>query len=199
MKKKTRIIVSAAALLALAAGIAPAATYDLDPAHTQIMFKVKHMGIATVTGQFKEFTGTVEFTPGKLEAAGAAATIAVQSVDTGIGDRDNHLRADDFFGADEYPEITFRSTEIRNVEGDEFEVVGDLTIRDVTKQVVLDGQFNGQVVDPWGNERIAFTAEGKINRKEFGLMWNNVLEAGGLVVADEVRMVIEVEAIKQKG
>ncbi|MBD3163291.1 MAG: hypothetical protein GF346_12500 [Candidatus Eisenbacteria bacterium] len=197
--RKTRSIVLAAALVAFAAGLAPAATYDLDPAHTQVMFKVKHMGIATVTGKFKDFSGTVEFTPGELEQADASATIQTQSVDTGIDDRDNHLRSDDFFSAEKFPEIKFQSTEIRNVEGDEFEVVGDLTIRDVTKQVVLDGTFNGQVVDPWGNERIAFSAEGKINRKEFGLQWNKLLETGGLVVDDEVRMILEVEAIRQKG
>lgn len=178
---------------------ARAAVYKIDPDHTQIVFKVSHLGISSVKGNFNAFEGTFEFDPDNVEAAKAKAAIKASSIDTDNEKRDKHLRSEDFLHAETKPEITFVSKEIKDVKngGKEFTVIGDLTIRGVTKEVALDTSFGGTATDPWGNERAAFLAETSVDRQDFGVKWNKVLEAGGFVVGDEVDIEIHVQGIKQ--
>ena len=173
-------------------------TWQIDPAHTQIGFVVKHMMFAKVRGAFNEFTGSiVQGENGDLAGGSFSATIQTSSVDTGNADRDGHLRSGDFFDSDNFPTITFTSTTVERVAEGQLTVTGQLTIRDVTKTVTLDVSETGTGVDPWGNMRIGIQAEGTINRKEFGLMWNQALEAGGVLVGDEVTLTIEAQAVAQ--
>ncbi len=191
-------VLMALTLFLAGAGIASAETYNLDPAHSHVMFKVKHLGISTVTGRFEAFAGTFDFDPAKVSTGATSVTIDVGSINTDVEDRDNHLKSAEFFDAEQFPEISFTSKKVQSVDGNEFEIVGDLTIRGVTKSVTLDVELGGTVTDPWGNERAAFTATTKIDRKDFGLVWNKVLETGGLVVGNEVRISLEIEGIKAK-
>lgn len=173
------------------------ATYKIDAAHSDISFKVKHLMIATATGLFKTFDATVEIDEENFEHAQVSFEADVDSVDTKNEQRDAHLKSDDFFNAEQYPKLTFKSTKIEKASDSEFTMTGDLTIRDITKPVVLNVEFNGKVIDPWGMERMGFEANGKINRKEYGLKWSSVTEAGSLVVADDVKLVLNVEMVKQ--
>ncbi|HEX8357772.1 MAG TPA: YceI family protein [Segetibacter sp.] len=173
------------------------ATYKIDPAHSDVMFKVKHLMISTVTGIFKTFDATLEVDENDLTKAKVSFEADVASVDTKNEQRDTHLKSDDFFNAEQFPKMTFTSTSIDKVSDEEYTLNGNLTIRDITKPVALKVEYNGDVVDPWGMERKGFEANGKINRKEFGLKWSAVTEAGGLVVADEVKLVLNVEMVKQ--
>jgi polyisoprenoid-binding protein YceI len=185
-------------IFTLSVGSVEAASYTVDPAHTEIQFKVKHLTIATVRGTFVDFEGDFEFDQDSIAASSANATIEAKSVNTNNQKRDDHLRSDDFFNVEKNPKITFFSKEVKNVKGDTFTVVGDITINGVTRTIELDAEFNGAATDPWGNERVAFSAESKIDRKDFGLTWNKVMEAGGLVVGDEVKIHVEVEGIKKQ-
>jgi polyisoprenoid-binding protein YceI len=197
--RRLTTVVAVLCLAPLLAGVALADTYNIDTTHTQVLFKVKHLGISTVTGNFGTFSGSFDFDPESLEAGGASVTIDVASIDTGVEDRDTHLRSPDFFEVEKHPEITFKSTKVQNVKDNTFELVGNLTIRGVTKPVTLEVEVGGTATDPWGNEKAAFTAETKINRQEFGLTWSKLLETGGLVVGNEVRILLEVEGNKAKG
>ena len=171
----------------------------VDPFHSEVQFKVKHLMITTVTGSFSSFQATVQtededFIKGKVEF-----TIDVSSISTGNTDRDNHLKSPEFFDVEKYPRIKFVSTNFETVDNDgSYELYGDLTLRDVTKQVKLDTEFGGVIKDAYGNTKAGFSINGKINRKEFGLTWNAVTEAGGIVVSDEVRLVGEIQLIEQK-
>jgi polyisoprenoid-binding protein YceI len=176
-----------------------ATTWQIDPAHTQVEFVVTHMMFAKVRGGFNTFSGTlVQGDDGDQASGSFSATIAASSIDTGNGDRDNHLRSADFFDTDNHAEITFESTEIERVSETSMKVTGDLTIRGVTKSVTLDVTETGTGVDPWGNTRIGIQAEGTISRKEFGLTWNQALEAGGVLVSDEVTLMIEAQGVAQQ-
>jgi polyisoprenoid-binding protein YceI len=192
---KTRFSFLAAVWLAAAP---LSAQYDVDPAHSQVLFKVRHLGISTVTGEFKDFTATFDVDPEDLSTLKAEATIDTASVDTREPDRDKHLKSADFFDVETHPQIRFVSTKAEPVSASEVKLHGNLTIRGVTKPVVLDAEFGGTVVDGRGNHRAAFTAETKINRKDFGVSWNRTLDAGGLVVGEEVTIQIELEAIRKK-
>lgn len=169
----------------------------VDPTHTNVEFSVKHMMIATVRGRFGKVEGVIEGDPGDLTSARFEATIDTQSIDTRQEDRDNHLRSADFFDVANHPNITFKSTKVEKVGDNEYKVTGDLTIRGVTRPVTLDTTFEGRGKDPWGGERIALSATGKINRKDFGLTWNAALETGGVLVSDEVKIELNVEAVLQ--
>ena len=175
------------------------ATWVIDPTHSTVEFSVKHMMIATVKGRFGQFEGKIIADPNDLSGASAEVEIDAQSIDTKVQDRDQHLRGADFFDVEKYPKITFRSTDIQPKAGQsgEYRLTGDLTIRGITRPVTLDVTYNGHGKDPWGGERIAFSAEGVINRKDFGLNWNTVLESGGVLVGDQVKLSIDVEAIRQ--
>ena len=196
---RTKALALAAVLAAstLAVQNAAAANYKIDAAHTEVGFKVKHLGISSVRGLFKEFAGTFAFDPQDIKSSSVKATIKTASVDTAVEKRDTHLRSDDFLDAKQHPDIMFVSKSIKDIKGDSFTVVGDLTIHGITKPVELKTTYNGSVKDPWGNEKAGFSAETVINRKEFGLKYNDLLETGGMVVGDEVKVQIELEATKQ--
>jgi polyisoprenoid-binding protein YceI len=171
----------------------------LDPAHTQIQFKVKHMMITTVTGSFNDYEATVETEEEDFMRARISFSADVNSLSTGNADRDAHLKGPDFFDAEKFPKVTFKATKYENVDNDgSYELYGDLTVKDVTKNVKLDVEFGGVVKDPWGNTKAGFTINGKINRKDYGLQWNVVTEAGGVLVGEEVKIAIEVQLIEHR-
>lgn len=169
----------------------------VDASHTNVEFAVKHMMIATVRGRFSAVEGVIEGDPADLTEARFEATIDANSIDTRNDDRDQHLRSAEFFDTENHPKITFKSTGGQKTGDDEYKITGDLTIRGVTRPVTLDVTYEGRGKDPWGGERIALTAKGKINRKDFGLTWNAPLETGGVLVSDDVKLEINVEAVLQ--
>ncbi len=172
--------------------------YMIDPDHSQVMFKVKHLAISTVTGRFDLFEGSYNFDSEDMANSSVDTTIVASSINTNKQKRDDHLRSNEFLDVEKYPNITFKSTSIKKGDGNKFEIVGDLTIHGVTKEVVLDAVYEGHLAsDPWGKERTAFIAEGEINRKDFNMTWNKALEAGGFVVGDKVRIILEVEGIRK--
>ncbi|HLO04653.1 MAG TPA: YceI family protein [Symbiobacteriaceae bacterium] len=173
------------------------ATWVIDSSHSEVGFAVRHMMIATVKGRFNKVEGTLQFDPANLAAATFEGKIEVASIDTRDAQRDGHLRTGDFFDAENHPYITFTNTKVTEVDGNEFKLVGDLTIRGVTKTITLAGEFAGTNVDPWGNTKAGFTATAKVNRKDFGVNWNAILEAGGVMVSDEVKLTLELEFNKQ--
>lgn len=181
--------------LALAESKIPEGTYKIDTAHSKVGFEVPHLVVATVEGKFTDFEGTL-IIDSKLEKSKVEVSIKAASVNTDNKDRDDHLRSPDFFDAKKYEKLSFKSKKISGPE-DNLKVAGDLTLRGVTKPVVLDAKYTGKVTDPWGNERVAFRASTKINRKDFGLSWNKAVELGP-VVGDEVTLDLRVEAIKEK-
>ena len=167
----------------------------IDPAHSEITFKVKHLMISNVKGEFKTFQANIDgedFTKSTI-----SANIDTSSISTNNNDRDTHLKSPDFFEVENYPEITFTSTSIKKVDDDEFKLVGDLTIKGTTKEITLDVEFGGFMKDPYGNEKAGFSINGKLNRKDFGLNWNAALEAGGVMVGNEIKINAEVQFIKQ--
>ena len=172
------------------------ATWTVDPAHTDVAFSVRHMGLSTVRGRFEQVAGTVET---GVDGAPTAVRIEIEtaSINTGTKDRDAHLRSGDFFDAEAHPSITFVSTRVTDRGGERFEVEGDLTMHGVTKPVVLDAEIGEAITDPWGLPRRAATASAKLNRKEWGLTWNQILEAGALLVAEEVKLSIDVQVTRQ--
>jgi polyisoprenoid-binding protein YceI len=161
------------------------------------MFKVKHLMISTVTGIFKKFDATVEAPNDDWTDAQVTFEADIDSIDTKNADRDAHLKSDDFFNAEQFPKMTFKSTGIQKLSDEEYKLTGNFTIRDITKPIDLKVEYNGSTVDPWGMQRAGFEVSGKINRKEYGLKWNAVTEAGGIVVADDVKLALNVELIKQ--
>ncbi len=187
-----------AAVLLLPA-LARAATYDIDPAHTNTEFKVRHMMISWVRGQFQKVGGTIEYDPRHVQATRIDATIQTGTVDTRNGMRDNDLKSPKFFDVQKYPTMTFVSTKAVRAGKDKLKVTGKLTIRGVTKTVVLDVTGpTAEVQDPWGNTRIGASATTTIDRRDFGLVWNQALEAGGVLVGDKVMISLDVEATKAK-
>ncbi|HEY6325119.1 MAG TPA: YceI family protein [Candidatus Cybelea sp.] len=173
------------------------AVYALDPAHTTVEFVVRHLMIAKVRGRFTAFDGSVELEPASEVPAAIRATIQAGSIDTREEQRDAHLRSADFFDVEKFPTLEFESTRIYGTP-DEFTIDGKLTLHGVTRNVSLRGSFEGQAKDPWGGFRVGYSAHATINRKDFGLTWNAALETGGVVVGDEVRIELNVEAIRKQ-
>jgi len=174
-----------------------AITWKIDPAHSEIQFKVKHLMITTVTGYFKTFDLEVETETDDFNTAKNIKFIAdIDSIDTNNAQRDTHLKSNDFFNAEQHPQLKFAGKKYES-RGDEAILHGDLTIRDITKPITLKVEFGGTVVDPWGQEKAGFTVEGKINRKDFNLTWDAVTEAGHVVVSNEIKIHAEVQLIKQ--
>ena len=177
---------------------APAPTiWAIDPAHTSVEFAVRHLMISTVKGRFSGVSGTIA-ADDDLSAATVEIAIDPASVDTREPQRDAHLRSADFFEVEKYPAVTFKSNAIEKRSGDRFQLVGDLTIRGVTRPVTLDVTSHGSITDPWGGQRSGFSATTTIKRSAFGLTWNQILEAGGVAVSDEVRLSIDAELVKQQ-
>ena len=199
MKLKKMILPALVLAVALSAmGSASAETYTLDAAHSSVGFQIRHLAIAKVNGSFTDFAGTFTFEKGKPETWTVEATIQLASVNTGNGDRDDHLRGPDFFDVEKFPVMTFKSTGVKMKNETEGMLMGDLTLHGVTKPVHLDLEFNGAVTDPWGNDKVGFSAYGKIKRKEWGLNFNKVLDAGGLMLGEDVKISLEIEAILDK-
>ena len=171
--------------------------YELDAAHSEIGFRVKHLGISTVKGSFGEGTAVINFPTTELKDLKAEASVRTASINTNNKDRDDHLRSADFFDAEKNPTITFVSRQVSPAADGKFTLKGDLTMRGVTKPVVLEAEYLGTAADPWGNQKVGFTAEGTINRKVFGLNWNKALEAGGVLVGEDVTIVLDVQATKK--
>ena len=171
---------------------AKAQKWVIDTSHTEVQFKVKHLVITTVTGRFDKFEGGAFSERDDFDGAEVHFTIEVNSINTNSADRDKHLKSDDFFAADRFPKIFFRNGVLKNEDG-EYRLTGDLTIRDVTKKVTLGADYNGTVKDPWGNTKAGFELTGKLNRKDFGLNWNAMTEAGGVLVGEEVKLVISAQ------
>jgi polyisoprenoid-binding protein YceI len=173
------------------------ATWKLDLAHTGIDFSVRHMMVTTVRGGFKKFDGTLEFDAAQPENTKVDVQIETASIETGTADRDNHLRSADFFDVEKFPYITFKSTKVEPKGGNEAVIVGDLTIRDVTREVRIEAEFLGEGKNPWGMTVAGFTGTTKIDREDFGLTWNVALETGGVLVGKEIKISLDVEAVLQ--
>jgi polyisoprenoid-binding protein YceI len=179
---------------------AEATTWTIDPAHTQVGFEVKHMMFAKVRGQFDAPGGEVHLgADGAIEESSVEVAIDAASIDTGVEDRDKHLRSADFLDVENYPKLHFVSREVRSGGGDQLALVGDLTIRGKTREVELEVESTGRGTDPWGNERAGFSASTTIDRRDFGLTWNQALEAGGVLVGHDVKIEIEIQAVLQDG
>jgi polyisoprenoid-binding protein YceI len=171
-------------------------TYAIDPSHSRIGFVARHAMVTKVRGSFNEFSGTGYFDAEDPTKTHVELTIKADSIDTRNADRDGHLRSNDFFDMATYPEITFRSTSVRSLDGERYEVTGDLTIKGVTKSIVVDFEYLGTAVDPFGNERVGFEGKATVNRRDWGVNWNAALDAGGVLVSEKVTLEFEVSAIR---
>lgn len=169
--------------------------WKLDPSHTSVEFSAKHLMITTVKGRITDIEGIIYIDEKDLKNSSVEVTLKAVSLDTRIDQRDQHLRSADFLDVEKFPEIRFRSTRIQG-DKQSFKLTGDLTIRDVTKPITLDVEFEGETKDPWGGQRLGFSANGKIDRREFGLTWNQALEAGGVVVGNDIKISLEIQAVK---
>jgi polyisoprenoid-binding protein YceI len=168
-------------------------THQIDKAHSEVGFVVRHL-VSKVRGRFSDFGGTITFDEAHPEHSSVSLTVQTASIDTTQADRDTHLRSNDFFAVEQFPTLTFQSTAVTARGDNQYDVAGELTIRGVSKPVVLKAEYLGQAKDPWGNEKIGFEGELAINRKDFGLTWNATLETGGFLVGDEVRIHVAVQA-----
>ena len=171
--------------------------WEIDSSHSGIHFSVRHLVIARVRGQFGRWSGTVLAPEGDLNYATVDITIDATSIDTGVADRDTHLKSADFFDVTAHPEITFRTERVEPQGQDRFRLVGPLTMKGVTREVAFDVEAHGRAADPWGNLRAAFTARTSIDRRDFGLTWNQALETGGVVVGERVDVEVDLEAVRQ--
>jgi polyisoprenoid-binding protein YceI len=183
-------------LLALFSVPVAAAEWQVDRVHSHIGFTVRHMVVSKVPGEFTDFEGTLDFDGENFEKATVSFTIQAASITTNNEKRDAHLKSDDFFAVEKYPTLSFVSKKVIPGENGHFQVVGDFTMRGVTKEVTFECEFNGVIKDPYGNTRAGFSAETEINRQEFGVSWSKSMDAGGLVVSDNVAIAIEVEAVQ---
>jgi polyisoprenoid-binding protein YceI len=172
-------------------------TWAIDPTHSEIGFKVKHMMFTNVSGKFNTFSATIENEDDNFETSKISFSADINSIDTNNADRDNHLRSADFFDAEKFLKLTFTSTGISKVNEGEYKITGDLTVKDVTKSIELQAEYSGLMKDPWGNTKVGLSINGKLNRKEFGLTWNAALETGGVLVGEDVKLVAEIQFVKQ--
>jgi polyisoprenoid-binding protein YceI len=171
--------------------------WSIDPTHSEIGFKVKHMMFTNVSGKFNAFAATIENDDDSFEFSKINFTAETGSIDTNNSDRDTHLKSEDFFDIELYPKLSFVSTNVKKINEELYQVDGDLTIKNVTKKIVLQAEYSGLMTDPWGNTKIGLAITGKINRKDFGLAWNAALETGGVLVGEEIKLAAEVQFIKQ--
>lgn len=169
----------------------------IDPAHSEIQFKIKHLMISTVTGQFNKFEGSVETEGENFDTAKAQFTADINSISTNNEQRDTHLRNSDFFDAENYPQLIFGSRKVEKTDEEEYKIHGILTIRGISKSIVLDAEFGGITKDPWGNTRAGFSVSGKINRKDFGVSFGNLTETGGIALSEDVKILANAQFVKQ--
>ncbi|MCC6443367.1 MAG: YceI family protein [Armatimonadetes bacterium] len=195
--KRFSVLLAVLALLSLVS-LAYAEEFEIDPNHSSVIFKVKHLGISTVTGRFEKFSGSFSYNPKNVKASKGTVTIDAASINTNVGRRDDHLRSADFFDVEKHPEIKFVSRKVYDLKKGKFRVLGDLTLHGVTRPATLDVETGGMIKDPQGGLRAAFTATTAINRKDYGLTWNRVIEAGKLTVGEQVRIILEIEAAQKK-
>jgi polyisoprenoid-binding protein YceI len=174
-----------------------ATKWVIDPMHSEVQFKVKHLVISTVSGFFKSFEGSMETENDDFESADISFSLDINSIDTNQTQRDEHLKSAEFFDAAEYPQITFKSTSFKKTGDDEYDLVGDLTVKGITKSVKLNAEYGGSTNDFYGNTKAGFEVTGKINRKDFGLTWDGVTEAGSIVVGEDIKLTINVQFAKQ--
>lgn len=170
--------------------------WSIDRAHSEVLFKAKHLVISTVTGRFGEFDAELETEGDDIENAKARFTADIQSISTNNSDRDNHLKSADFFNAGSFPQIQFESTSFKHAVGNDYTMTGNLTIRGITKKVVLNAEYGGTVTDPYGNLKAGFEITGKINRHDYGLAWNAMTEAGGVVVGEFIKLALNIQMIR---
>ncbi|WP_333877903.1 YceI family protein [Flavobacterium sp.] len=173
------------------------ANWAIDPTHSEIGFKVKHMMFTNVSGKFDSFSADIQNEETQFETSEIRFSAEVKSINTGNSDRDNHLRSADFFDTDTFGTLTFKSTSITKVNEGQYEIKGDLTIKDVTQNISLGAEYSGLMKDPWGNTRIGLSLNGSINRKDFGLTWNAALETGGVLVGEDIKLSADVQFVKQ--
>src|SRR5664279_2175811 len=179
-----------------ASTLIPTGTWAVDPGHSKVGFAVKHMGIATVRGEFTEFEGTLEVSA-DLSSAKAYGTVKAQSVDTNEAQRDEHLRSPDFFDAAQHAEIRFESTGIEALDDEEFRITGSLTIHGITNEIVLHAEVQGTDIDPWGNERVGLEITGQLSRGDYDMKFNQALGSGNMLVADKVKLALDISAVRQ--
>jgi polyisoprenoid-binding protein YceI len=196
MKMRTPSLTALA--LVVLAGTVQAETYTIDKAHSEVLFSVRHMGVSKVTGRFNDFAGTITGDPARPDGAAVEFTIKATSIDTNDAGRDKHLRSADFFDVEKFPELTFKSSKVTAKGPNQYDVTGTLTMHGVSKEVTLPVTMAGPVKDPRGNEKVGFETTTKLNRKDYGITWNRALDAGGVVVSDEVQVSIALEAAKAK-
>ncbi len=173
-------------------------TWNLDPTHSEVQFKVKHLVISTVTGSFNQFESQLTKAGDNWENAHVSFSVDINSIDTNNSDRDGHLKSADFFDSENHPKMTFKSTTFNQINENEYKLSGDLTIKGVTKNVEFNVTFGGEMLDPYGNHKAGFEATGEISREEFGLSWNAITEAGGVVVGDKVKLHFNVQYVLNK-
>jgi len=174
----------------------PAEVYQIDPVHSAVSFKIRHL-VSHVEGQFKDFSGTITADPAHPESASVVFAIKAASIDTRVEQRDKHLRSGDFFDVDKFPDITFKSTKIVPAGADKYDVTGSFTMHGVTKEITIPVSFMGLIKDPWGNQRAGFSIALTLNRRDYGIVWNKVLDQGGTMLGDDVAVSIELEAVKK--
>ncbi|MES2587601.1 MAG: YceI family protein [Bacteroidota bacterium] len=167
--------------------------WGIDPTHSEVQFKIKHLVISTVTGQFKDFSGEIQTEGADFEGAKAKFEAKIDSISTNQTDRDNHLKSADFFDAENFPVLSFESNEFKKLDEENYEIKGNMSIRGVSKEIALRAEYGGQMTDFYGNVKAGFEISGKISRKEFGLTWNGVTEAGGVVVSDDVKLLLNLQ------
>jgi polyisoprenoid-binding protein YceI len=194
MKKLLSLLI---VLLIAALPVVAQTTWKIDPVHSKVLFTVSHMVVSEVTGRFNEFDATLVQTNDDFSESKLSATIKTNSIDTDNEKRDEHLKSADFFDAEKYPEITFESKSFVKTGENKYTITGNLTMHGITKEVVLHTTMNGIVKSPWGNEVAGFKAETTVNRYDFGLKWNKALEAGGVIVGENVKVTLQVELVKQ--
>jgi polyisoprenoid-binding protein YceI len=196
MNRKLFSVAAVAALTALAALPSLADTFAVDPGHSEVSFQIRHL-VSQVRGRFNDFSGTVQLDSKNLAASSVDFHIKVTSIDTNVADRDKHLRSADFFDVAKFPEITFKSESIAAAGKDKYNVTGSLTMHGVTKKVTLPVTLGGQVKDPWGNTRAGFEIETTLDRKDYGIVWNKALDAGGAMLGDDVKVAINLETVRK--
>jgi polyisoprenoid-binding protein YceI len=192
----TRKLFAVAALSLLTALPASAETYTIDAGHSEVGFKVRHL-VSNVRGRFNDFSGTINMDPKNIQASSVEFRIKADSIDTNQADRDKHLRAEDFFFVEKYPEITFKSDSVKPAGKNKYNVTGTLTMRGVSKKVTLPVTFTGEVKDPWGNTKAGFETATTLNRKDYGIVWNKAVDNGGVILGDDVEIEINLETQKQ--